>query len=190
MEIDHVLWSVADSSVFSPTGLKQILLATIRNRVPFVGLSPSFVPSPGNRIASPLQTWYDDVGVLPFWYRLTAVDIHGNESPSALLLPAGTVDVAENLPREVALALTSPNPARQSVGLRMDLPVETTVDVAVYDASGRRVWDLAKGAFAAGRWPLLWRGETRSGSRSPAGVYFVQLRIEKRTWSQRVIQLR
>src|SRR5262249_55953657 len=38
-----VLWSVADSTVFSPTGLKQILLATLRGRVPFVGLSPSFV---------------------------------------------------------------------------------------------------------------------------------------------------
>lgn len=38
-----VLWSVADSTVFSEQGLKQILLETLRNRTPFVGLSPSFV---------------------------------------------------------------------------------------------------------------------------------------------------
>jgi putative ABC transport system substrate-binding protein len=38
-----VLWSVADSTVFSEQGLKQILLETLRSRTPFVGLSPSFV---------------------------------------------------------------------------------------------------------------------------------------------------
>lgn len=54
-----VLWSVADSSVFSPTGLKQILLATLRNRVPFVGLSPSFVKA-GALVAFSVD--YQDVG--------------------------------------------------------------------------------------------------------------------------------
>lgn len=54
-----VLWSVADSTVFSPAGLKQILLATLRNRVPFVGLSPSFVKA-GALVAFSVD--YQDVG--------------------------------------------------------------------------------------------------------------------------------
>lgn len=54
-----VLWSVADSTVFSPQGLKQILLATLRNRVPFVGLSPSFVKA-GALLAFSVD--YQDVG--------------------------------------------------------------------------------------------------------------------------------
>lgn len=53
------LWSVADSTVFSPQGLRQILLATLRNRVPFVGLSPSFVKA-GALLAFSVD--YQDVG--------------------------------------------------------------------------------------------------------------------------------
>jgi putative ABC transport system substrate-binding protein len=54
-----VLWSVADSTVFSPSGLRQVLLATLRGRVPFVGLSPSFVKA-GALLA--LSVDYQDVG--------------------------------------------------------------------------------------------------------------------------------
>src|SRR4029077_18036829 len=103
------------------------------------GTSPSFIPSPANRIATPYQTWYDDAGASPAYYRLSAFDIHGNEGPSALLMPTGTAAVADDLPHEVSLAITSANPAQQSVALRFDLPVASTVDVSVYDASGRQV---------------------------------------------------
>jgi putative ABC transport system substrate-binding protein len=54
-----VLWSVADSTVFSPQGLRQILLETLRARIPFVGLSPSFVKA-GALLA--FSTDYRDLG--------------------------------------------------------------------------------------------------------------------------------
>jgi putative ABC transport system substrate-binding protein len=38
-----VLWSVADSTVFTPRSVDSILLFTLRDGIPFVGLSPSFV---------------------------------------------------------------------------------------------------------------------------------------------------
>jgi len=37
------LWSVADSTVFTPRSVDAILLLTLRDAIPFVGLSPSFV---------------------------------------------------------------------------------------------------------------------------------------------------
>jgi hypothetical protein len=153
------------------------------------GTSASFVPSPANRIATPYQTWFDDTGASPAYYRLSAFDIHGNEGPSALLMPTGTADVADDLPHEVNLAITSANPARQSVALRIELPVAAKLDVTVYDAAGRQVRELASGAFAAGRWPIAWRGETHAGGRAAAGVYFVRMRTEAGVWSRRVIML-
>jgi putative ABC transport system substrate-binding protein len=54
-----VLWSVADSTVFSPKGLEHILLTTLRSRIPFVGLSPAFVKA-GALLA--LSVDYQDVG--------------------------------------------------------------------------------------------------------------------------------
>lgn len=37
------LWSVADSNVFTKETIREILLATLREKVPFMGLSPGFV---------------------------------------------------------------------------------------------------------------------------------------------------
>lgn len=39
----EALWSVADSTVFTPRSVDSILLLTLRDGIPFVGLSPSFV---------------------------------------------------------------------------------------------------------------------------------------------------
>jgi putative tryptophan/tyrosine transport system substrate-binding protein len=54
-----VLWSVADSTVFSDQGLKYILLETLRHGIPFVGLSPAFVKA-GALLA--FSTDYRDLG--------------------------------------------------------------------------------------------------------------------------------
>ena len=53
------LWSVADSTVFTPRSVDQILLLTLRDGVPFVGLSPSFVKA-GALLSFSCD--YEDVG--------------------------------------------------------------------------------------------------------------------------------
>ena len=57
------------------------------------GSSAGFVPGPGNLVATPSETDYADAAGAPHFYKLTAVDAHGNESPVATLLPDGTLDV-------------------------------------------------------------------------------------------------
>ena len=92
-----VLWSVADSTVFSPQGLKQILLATLRGRIPFVGLSPSFVKA-GALLAFSVD--YEDVG------RQSA------EQALRILGGAAPASVPISIPRSVSLSLNM-NTARQ-----------------------------------------------------------------------------
>lgn len=53
------LWSVADSTVFTPRSVDQILLLTLRDGIPFVGLSPSFVKA-GALLSFSCD--YEDVG--------------------------------------------------------------------------------------------------------------------------------
>lgn len=53
------LWSVADSTVFSPQSVRFIILHTLRNKIPFMGLSPSFVKA-GALLA--LSWDYEDIG--------------------------------------------------------------------------------------------------------------------------------
>jgi putative ABC transport system substrate-binding protein len=92
-----VLWSVADSTVFSPQGLKQVLLATLRGRIPFVGLSPSFVKA-GALLAFSVD--YEDVG------RQSA------EQAIRILGGAAPASVPISMPRSVSLSLNM-NTARQ-----------------------------------------------------------------------------
>lgn len=53
------LWSVADSTIFSSGSLKFILLHTLQNKIPFMGLSPAFVQA-GALMA--LDADYQEVG--------------------------------------------------------------------------------------------------------------------------------
>ena len=53
------IWSVSDNIVFTPQSIQYILLATLRNQMPFMGISPSYVKA-GALMA--LSSDYKDVG--------------------------------------------------------------------------------------------------------------------------------
>lgn len=72
------LWSVADSTVFSSASMEGILLHTLRNRIPFMGLSAAFVKA-GALLA--LDTDYQEVGAQ---CGATAAKILAGEAPSSL----------------------------------------------------------------------------------------------------------
>lgn len=57
-----------------------------------------------------------------------------------------------------------------------DLDREADVNVAVYDASGRRIESLFTGRRGIGRHTFEWRGTDAGGRRVPQGVYFVRVR--------------
>ena len=82
------------------------------------GTTAGFTPGPGNLVASPSDTGYVDASGTPHYYKLSAVDIHGNESPATLLLPAGTLAVGERAAPALALGRPSPNPAMRAVKSR------------------------------------------------------------------------
>src|SRR5262249_13024824 len=57
------------------------------------GASSSFTPGPGNLIATQISTSYADVGLPGSYYKLSAVDVNGNESGFALVTPDQTTAV-------------------------------------------------------------------------------------------------
>jgi flagellar hook assembly protein FlgD len=56
----------------------------------------------------------------------------------------------------------------------LELAAPGRVEVAVFDAGGRRVSTLLAGRLEAGHHPVVWDGEDATGARAPAGVYFVR----------------
>ena len=154
------------------------------------GSTTSFAPSPANRIATPSDTLYDDSAGHFYVYKLSAVDIHGNESGYTTLVPSGTVDVEPAAPREVALMRPAPNPAFDIVTLRFALPHETRATLVIFDAGGRVVRRLADGIETAGEHQATWDLRDETGHAVGAGLYFVRLDAGGRRMTQRLVRVR
>jgi hypothetical protein len=151
------------------------------------GNSADFVPGPANLVAAQPDTGYVDAAGAPSFYKLCAVDVHGNTSGFSTLLPSGTADVpGAVLPRAVFLAPPAPNPARGATTLRFGLPREARVELALYDQQGRRVRALLSGTQPAGERTIAWDGAGDNGRALPAGLYFVRLTTEGRTFVSRL----
>lgn len=156
------------------------------------GTSSSFVPGPGNLIAALTGTAQSEAGPPVYFYKLSAVDAHGNESGFARLAPSGVTDVAgAGLPTEIAFGTPSPNPmGAGGVSLGFALPAAAEVTLEIFDVSGRLVRQVASGTFPAGRHPARWDGSDGSGGRVAAGLYFAQLWVGPEWFRRRVAVLR
>jgi len=155
------------------------------------GSTAGFVPGASNLVTARTDTSFNDPAGAPFWYRLTAIDIHGNESASTLLLPSGATGVAGGAaPPRLALASPEPNPAYGPTTLRCSLPRETSVRLAIYDAGGRLVRMLADGPRGAGEFTTTWDLRDEAGRDVGAGLYFARLEAEGHTRVQRIVALK
>jgi photosystem II stability/assembly factor-like uncharacterized protein len=74
-----------------------------------------------------------------------------------------------------ALDAVWPNPSMGVARIRFSVPSPRHVNVAVFDALGRRVATLADGGLQAGAHEVAWDGRTDAGAPAAAGVYVVRL---------------
>ncbi|MBI5710842.1 MAG: T9SS type A sorting domain-containing protein [Candidatus Eisenbacteria bacterium] len=155
------------------------------------GTSAGFVPGPGNLVVQKPDPGYADAAGAPYYYKLSAMDVHGNESGFTTLLPEGTVDVPGGAaPAELVLAAPSPNPARSETAIRFDLPRVARVRLAVYDAAGRRVRLLRDGALEAGTHRAAFALRDDAGRALASGLYVVRLEAGDRVLTRRLIAVR
>jgi len=75
-----------------------------------------------------------------------------------------------------ALHQNAPNPFNPSTQIQFELSERQDVELSVYDAAGRVVATLARGAFPAGPHVITWDGRTSARLPAAAGVYRYVLR--------------
>jgi len=90
--------------------------------------------------------------------------------------PAGTgkqvaSNEAEQVSGEFALGKNYPNPFGDNTTIRYQVPAKAEVNMAVYDASGRKVKTLVTGVQDPNNYTLQWNGLSDRGSSLPPGVY-------------------
>ncbi len=116
-----------------------------------------------------------DIGESMHAYLLvTATDFAGNEGEAGFVSRATAV---ADPPAAFRLLGAAPNPLNPTTTIVFELPAAATVDLAIYDAAGRRVRELVAGVrLGPGRHGLAWDGRDDAGRTAPAGVYVYRLR--------------
>jgi hypothetical protein len=144
------------------------------------GTEADFVPSAENRVAAPtVAEWTDDEWNLSvgYFYKVSAVDIHGNESGFAVLEPDQVTGVeTPRAPGRSYLSQNVPNPFNPSTTIRYELGrASGQVKLQIFDVSGRLVNTLVDGAQQEGPHSVQWNGLDDNGQRVATGAYFYRL---------------
>lgn len=155
--------------------------------LPFVRVNAELLP---DLTAGGTRTHeFVDGSALPgvdYWYRLEDVGLDGTRIEYAVGYPVRRID--GTVAREPGLALAYPAPAGGEVVFEASLPAgETTFDLAIYDAQGRLVMDLARSRTGSGLVRLAWNGRSADGGEAPPGVYYARLRAAGGAWTRKVV---
>jgi len=113
-------------------------------------------------------------------FRLRQKDLDGSTSPSDVV----TVDVGMN--EAVRLSAPAPNPASGLATLEFGVKEATQVTVSVYNVLGQRVETLYQGTPQAEQ----LRDLTVDASSLSSGVYFVRMKADGQTTTQRLTVVR
>jgi hypothetical protein len=127
----------------------------------------------------------------PSYFKVSALDEHGNESGFAVLAPEDITDVEpETPPLTFALHQNHPNPFNPSTRIAFSLDADGPVYLRIFDVSGRLVRVLIDRAMKAGNYTEEWDGQDGRGRRVATGVYFFQLQSGSRTLTRKGVLLK
>ncbi len=98
--------------------------------------------------------------------------------------------VNESVPAPFEFSGNHPNPFNPSTAISFSLEKAGTVELAIYDITGRKVRDLANGHMAPGRHEAVWNGRDDRGMPAASGVYFARLVSGGTTLSHRMLLMK
>jgi hypothetical protein len=190
--------SLAGQQEYTPAGLnltwRPNTEADLGYYAVYRGTSAGFVPDAGNLIATPKDTTLLDSGWLwsgGYYYKVSAIDSHGNESGFALLTPDDvTGSETPKTPAATYLAQNYPNPFNPMTRIEYGLSAPAWVSLRIYDVAGRLARVLVEGDRAPGNYVEAWDGRDGHGAAVASGIWFYRLDAGSFTQTRKMILLR
>jgi photosystem II stability/assembly factor-like uncharacterized protein len=94
------------------------------------------------------------------------------------------------LPSTVVLHQNFPNPLFNHTRIRFELPSRLSVDLTLFDLTGRRVVVMITDTLDEGRHEYAWDGRGSSGEAVASGVYFLRLKAGSTDRVRKVVIIR
>ena len=95
-----------------------------------------------------------------------------------------------SLPTEFALAQNYPNPFNPDTQIGFALPVESDVELSVFNILGQKVTTLAMGRMPAGNHTVAWHGTDADGTQVASGIYFYRISAQNFTETKKMMLLK
>ncbi len=156
------------------------------------GSSPGFTPDQTSWVATVTDTMYlDTAGTSSDFYRLSAVDLHGNEGLSALLSPNDISSVGDSTPHPVfAIERIYPNPFNPRTKIAFTVATVGPVRLDIHDLTGRRIRTLLNETREPGSYTATWAGNDDHGHPVSSGTYLCRLTTATGTISRSMVLIK
>jgi hypothetical protein len=90
-------------------------------------------------------------------------------------------------PATIDLSAARPNPFASETRFAVTLDRTASVELGIYDVTGRLVNRLYRGVLPSGTREFTWNGAGADGSRAATGVYFYRAAVAGRTVSRKLV---
>lgn len=93
-------------------------------------------------------------------------------------------------PIEFSLSQNYPNPFNSSTKIEYNLPIKSTVNIIIYDITGRQIRNLVHDMQQTGQNSILWNGLDDSGNPVSAGVYLYKIQAGDFTQTRKMVLIK
>jgi len=110
------------------------------------------------------------------FFKVTAIDVHGNESEPVTLAPGQITGIEHfGAPRAAYLNQNRPNPFNPETSIAFGTSEAGLVTLRIYATSGRLVRTVVNEQRPAGTYVARWDGRDDRGGSLPSGVYVARM---------------
>ena len=102
-----------------------------------------------------------------------------------MIVANSNTEIEVNLPKGFALSTAYPNPFNPTTSINLHVPMESSVNVDVFDLSGRLVESLLSGVQAKGDYNLTWNAVNEA-----SGMYIVRAQTFDAVSVQKILLLK
>jgi hypothetical protein len=104
--------------------------------------------------------------------------------------PSSVDDQVADLPKEFGLAQNYPNPFNPTTEILFTLPVNSHVNLDIYNIMGQKVRTLVNSDMDAGYKSVTWNGTDANGSSVASGTYFYVLKAGDKVFTKKMTMLK
>lgn len=103
---------------------------------------------------------------------------------------AGVSETEKETVKRISIGKPYPEPFSTRTHFSISLPHSITVDITVFDVSGRMVKIIYSGKLAQGRHAFTWNGKNNRGKPVASSIYFIRIEIENTRITRKVVLVR